>query len=76
MIVYELPFKTVHRLMKQNTDCNLSHDSVEQLILFLESVIKNVTISSSLYADHDDRKTIDVEDINLAIRQIYFENKK
>lgn len=72
MIEYELPFKTVHRLMKDNTDCKLSHDSVEQLILFMESVIKNVVITSSLYADHDGRKTIDTEDINLAIRQIYF----
>lgn len=73
MIEYELPFKTVHRLMKKNCDCNLSHDSVEQLILFMESVVKNVTVTASLYAEHDSRKTVDTEDINLAIRQIYFD---
>ena len=67
---YALPYKTVHRIMKQNTTCKIGKDSVEQISIFLESMIKDVTLLSSIYTNHDKRKTITSEDVNLAIKTI------
>lgn len=71
---HELPFKTVHRLMKKNCECKVGSDSVEQMMFYVENVIGNVSFYASLYAEHDNRKTLNSNDVNLAIRYLY--NKK
>lgn len=68
-----LPYKNVHRLMKDNTDLKLKKDSVEQLILFFESMTKNIISLSEVYCEYDNRKMISSDDVNLAIKTMFKE---
>lgn len=68
-----LPYKNVHRLMKDNTDLKVKKDSVEQLILFFESMTKNIISLSALYCKYDGRKMISCDDVNLAIKTMFKE---
>lgn len=65
-----LPFKNVHRLMKENAEQKISKESVDQMIIFLETIGKDIITLSDMYSKHDKRKIINSKDINLAIKTI------
>ena len=68
-----LPYKNVHRLMKNNTDLKVKKDSVEQLILFYESMTGNILSLATKYCEYNNRKVISCDDINLAIKTMFKE---
>ena len=65
-----LPYKNVHRLMKTCTDQKIGKDSVEQTIIFLETLTKDIISLSTMYSKHDKRRIINSKDINLAIKTL------
>ena len=65
-----LPFKNVRRLMKDNAEQKISKDSVEQMIIFMETIGIDIILLSDMYSKHDKRKIINSKDINLAIKTL------
>ncbi|MBO7210053.1 MAG: NFYB/HAP3 family transcription factor subunit [Methanobrevibacter sp.] len=67
----EIPYKTIHRMMKKNCSTyKVGDDAVRQMIYFLNSIIQDVSFMSIVYARHDNRKTVNSNDVNLAIETI------
>ena len=58
-----IPKGTVKRLMKENTDMNISAESVEKLVEILQEYIVTTTKLAEENARKDKRKTIKARDI-------------
>ncbi|WP_292460370.1 histone family protein [Methanothermococcus sp.] len=58
-----IPKGTVKRLMKENTNMNISTESVEKLVEILQEYIVTTTILAEENAKKDKRKTIKARDI-------------
>ncbi|AEH07426.1 histone family protein [Methanothermococcus okinawensis] len=58
-----IPKGTVKRLMKENTDMNISAESVEKLVEILQEYIVTTTKMAEDNARKDKRKTIKARDI-------------
>ncbi len=58
-----IPKGTVKRLMKENTDMNISAESVEKLVEILQEYIETTTKLAEENARKDKRKTIKARDI-------------
>lgn len=58
-----IPKGTVKRLMKENTDMNISAESVEMLVEILQEIIVTTTKLAEENARNDKRKTIKARDI-------------
>lgn len=71
MTKYKIPFKNIHRIMKENTTQRIKKESVYQTILFYETLTKEITKYAEIYSKHDHRTTINDKDIQLAIKTIW-----
>ena len=56
--------------MKDNAEQKISKDSVEQMIIFMETIGIDIILLSDMYSKHDKRKIINSKDINLAIKTL------
>ena len=65
-----LPYKTIKRMMKENTDYKITKEAVQQVQFLCETLLIEVTQESSKYTTLAKRKTVNLDDINLAINNI------
>lgn len=59
-------------MMKENTSLKVGRTGVEQNKYFLEELVSSVTRIASMYAKYRGSKTINSDDVNLAINDLLY----
>lgn len=66
----DIPKAPIGRIMKDAGAERVSEDAKEELIMYIEQVVRDVTVEANKVAKIAKRKTIKPEDIKLAIKNL------